>query len=80
MKRYLITTPDNPYNPFEEPDKWFVWDLSHGYNTSAKLANLAKTNRYMLDAAEQRVINDAVNDMIRLHPPGMYIRIEVNED
>ena len=34
-KRAYITTMDNPYDPAVEPDKWFMYDATSGYNTCA---------------------------------------------
>lgn len=79
MKRYLITTVDNPYNPYDNFDEWYNWDISHGYYTSQRLGSLAKTNRYLMDAEQQRIINNAVDEMIRLDAAGIYKRIEVDD-
>ena len=80
MERYLLTTVDNPYHPSDEFDKWYVWDCQHGYYTAQRLAKVARTSNYLMDAENQRIINDAVNDFIRLDNLGIYKRVVVNED
>ena len=80
MKRYLLTTVDNPYHPAEEFGKWYNYDHSHGYYTDQRLAKVAKTSRFLTDAENQRIINGVVDDFIRLDELGLYKRIVVEED
>lgn len=40
---YLLTTVDNPFNPFTEPEKWNQFDSEHGYHTTNYLARVLKT-------------------------------------
>lgn len=37
----MLTTVDNPYNPFEDFDKWINYDMVHGYNSCGIVARLA---------------------------------------
>ena len=30
---YMLTTIDNPFNPFTNFDDWYAFDTSKGYNT-----------------------------------------------
>lgn len=36
----MLTTVDNPYNPFTEWNEWYVFDTQKGYNTPAFLARI----------------------------------------
>lgn len=35
-----ITTFDNPYNPFKEFVKWYMFDSAKGYNTCSYLSRI----------------------------------------
>lgn len=79
MKRYLLTTKDNPYHPSDEFDAWYKYDMQQGYRTSERLAKVAKTSIYLADAENQRIINDAVLDFMRLDELGIYKMVVVDE-
>lgn len=79
MKRFLLTTRDNPYHPADEFDKWWKFDLEHGYHTSQKVAKLAASSRYFTDAEEQRATNWAVLDIMRLDELDRYKMVVVDE-
>ena len=40
----MLTTIDNPFNPFDQFDEWFAYDVSKGYHTCSYLARIAKTS------------------------------------
>lgn len=79
MKRYLLTTVDNPYNPAEQYDLWMQFDHSHGYYTDQRLARVCPISINSTDAENQRVINGAVDDFIRLDENGLYKRVVIEE-
>ena len=38
----MLTTVDNPYDPFTQFDEWLMFDEDHGYHTCSYLARIAK--------------------------------------
>ena len=36
----MLTTMDNPFNPFIQYNEWYAYDVNKGYNTCAYLARL----------------------------------------
>lgn len=52
---YMLSTYDNPYDPFEEFEDWFKFDAIMGYNTCGLLA---------VEAATSTVFSDEVNDVL----------------
>lgn len=77
MKQYLLTTIDNPYHPADQYEEWRRYDMEHGYYTEQRLARVASTSYDLTDLENQRNINAAVDDFIRLDRLGLYKRVVV---
>ena len=39
----MLSTIDNPFNPFDDFDSWFHYDIEKGYNSCSYLARIART-------------------------------------
>ena len=46
-KGYMLTTLDNPFDPFNEFTSWFMYDCEKGHNTSSRLARIANISSEM---------------------------------
>ena len=57
IKNAYLTTKDNPYSYFEQPDEWLAFDESNGYNTNALVARFVGELSPLYDI-------DRVNDYI----------------
>ena len=73
---YRLTTYDNPFDPFEQFDKWFMFDLEHGYNTCGLLARIANTSSSMSDEEENEEIRRAIDEILKYDVANMYRRVE----
>ena len=65
MSECYITTFDNPYDPFVDFTKWFLFDCEKGYNTCSYLARIAKTSDALSDAENAKEIERAIDDIIK---------------
>lgn len=68
MQEAMLTTDDNPFDPFTEFDAWFQFDVSHGYHTLSYLARIAITSPELSDADELLAIEQAIDEIIRENP------------
>ena len=80
MAKYMITTVDNPYNPYENFDSWFMFDMDKGYNTCSYLSRVAYTSDSLSDAENDREIERAIDEIIKYDPTNMYRKIRVGDD
>lgn len=73
--RYMLTTFDNPYNPFTQWDEWFKWDLAAGYQTASLLARIAVVSPELSDTDQELAIQDAIEEIVRENVSGMYRKV-----
>lgn len=66
MKQCMVSTSDNPYNPFDEFDKWYEFDRSKGYHSLSYLARVSHTSPDLSEIDYHEEIEDAIDDMVRL--------------
>lgn len=79
MKQYLLTTVDNPYHPIDQYDEWRRFDMEHGYYTEQRLAKVAAISHRLTDLENQRNINAAIDDFIRLDELNIWKRLVVDD-
>lgn len=62
----MLTTVDNPYDPFQQWDEWFRFDAQHGYHTPSLLARVIVSSDELSDAdmalAQEQAIDEIVGD------------------
>lgn len=76
QKKYALTTFDNPYNPFVDFEKWYIWDMTRGYDCCGYLDRFAKTSDEFTDEENQDRINEAIDRIIELDPTNNYTKVE----
>lgn len=77
MEVFLLTTIDNPFDPYKDFDNWLRYDEDHKYYTLNYLARVAPTSEYLTEVENQRIVNDAIDDICRLDLLGIYKRVKV---
>lgn len=74
-KGVALTTIDNPFNPFTDFTKWFLYDIEKGYYSCAYLARIARTSDQLSDAENLNEIERAIDEIIRLDFMGIYKKV-----
>ena len=64
----MLTTYDNPYNPFTQFNLWFKHDMLLGHNCCGLLAKTACLNNIQSDYYNQKDVNDAINYICKEFP------------
>jgi hypothetical protein len=72
---HMLSTTDNPYNPFTHFDEWFAWDTQAGYNTAGLLARIINTSDELSEAQQDYAMEEAINEIIRENVSGMHMRV-----
>ena len=68
----MLTTIDNPYNPFTQFDEWYAFDEQKGYHTCEYLARIARTSYDLTDSENDIAITRAIDEICRLNVLGIY--------
>lgn len=76
MYKAMLTTIDNPYNPFDDFNSWFLFDVEKGYNSCSYLARIAKTSDSLTDEQNQEIINDAIDEIIKYDFLNIYKKVQ----
>jgi len=71
----MITTIDNPYDPFNQFDHWFLFDCEKGYYTCAYLARVTFLADAMTEDEKDAEVERAIDEIIRLDFMGIYKKV-----
>ena len=72
----MLTTFDNPYNPFDEFTSWFMFDEEKGYHSCAYLGRIAKTSEQLLDEENAQEIERAIDEIIKYDFQNIYKKVK----
>lgn len=75
---YMLTTIDNPYDPFTEFESWLAYDEQNGYFTNGLIARLTLDSNELTEKENELALDHAVEDILNLFP-GLYIRVTRKE-
>lgn len=72
----MLTTIDNPFDPFDQFDDWYAFDTQKGYNTCNYLANLAYTSTELSSTDQALAVESAIDRIVSLNLFGIYKKVE----
>ena len=78
-RRVSITTIDNPFNPLEDFNSWYLFDIEKGYYTSNKLGRLTNLTDEMTEKEEIEETERAIDRLIEIDPLDIYIKVTEEE-
>lgn len=76
---YMLTTVDNPYDPWTQWDQWFAWDQSAGYHTPGLLARVVRTADDLSEADQHLAIQEAIDEIVRENVLGVLKKVREGE-
>lgn len=68
----MLTTVDNPYDPFTHFDEWMAYDMAKGYNTCSYLDRIVVTRLDFEEHEQLEAINNAIYEICRVNPLGIH--------
>jgi len=75
MVEAMLTTYDNPHDPFTDFDSWYQWDERAGYHTPSFLARIAVVSDEISEPDQVLAINQAIDEIVKENTLGMYRKV-----
>ena len=74
----MITTFDNPYDPFDDFLSWFMFDIEQGYYTCSKLARIARFSEEFSTIEDKIETERAIDEIITYDFLNIYKKVVRN--
>lgn len=71
----MLSTVDNPWNPFTQYDEWYAYDNAKGYATPSLLARIANVSLDLSDLDLQIAIRQAMDEIVEQNVSGMHVLV-----
>lgn len=71
----MLTTFDNPYNPFEDFLRWYKFDVLHHYDCCGYIDRAALTSPSFTDEENALEIERAIDDLIEVDCLHIYRKV-----
>ena len=71
----MLTTFDNPYDPVEDFDNWYKFDMDKGYCSCSYLARIARTSDQLSEKENDREIERAIDEIIKYDFKNIYKKL-----
>lgn len=72
---YMLTTVDNPFDPFTQWDEWFVYDRRLGYDTPGLLARVVMSSDELSDTDQDRAIQEGIDEVVKYNVSGVHTKV-----
>lgn len=74
----MLTTIDNPYDPFDDFTLWYLYDVQHDYNSCGILMRIANISSDLSQKEIDEEIERAIDAIIAIDP--LNIRKKVTKE
>ena len=74
----MLSTVDNPFNPFNDFDSWWLFDKEKGYDSCERLARLLNVTEDMSSIEQEKERIRAIDRLIELDFTDTFIRVTRN--
>ena len=74
-KKFMLTTTDNPWNPFDDYNEWFAYDTYLGYHTASYLARVVRSSDELSESQQDHAIEQGIDEIIAENVNGMYKKL-----
>ena len=76
--KFMLTTVDNPFDPFTQFDEWNTYDMMLGYHTCSYLDRVAMDSVELSEADSSLAIQNAIDSIVKENVSGVWIKVAAN--
>lgn len=76
----MLTTIDNPFDPFTQWDEWYAFDEQKGYCTCSYLGRVALNGTNLSEGDQDLANEQAIDAIIRANGLGFYKKVQENDE
>ena len=80
MADVMLSTFDNPYDPFTQYDQWYEYDTSKGYHSSSFLGRVVVSSPELTEQDQDLAIEEAIDEIVRENVLGIYIKVKKDSE
>ena len=77
---HMLTTVDNPCNPFTHFDDWYAFDQAAGYHTLSFLARIVRTSDELSEPDQRLAIEQGIDEIVQENVLGIYMKVTSTEE
>lgn len=77
-KQCMLTTIDNPFNPFDDFNSWFLFDMEKGYDSCGRMVRVANLSDDLTEKEENKEIERAIDEIIKYDFLNVYKKVTKN--
>ena len=71
-----LTTVDNPFDPIDDFDNCYAFDLLKGYDSCGLLARIAKTSDTLSDKEYELEVERAIDEIVKYDLENKFVKIK----
>ena len=76
MSKVMLTTFDNPFDPFEQFASWLMFDVEKGYNSCEYLGRIARTSDQLSEEENEVETERAIDEIIKYDFRNIYKKVK----
>jgi hypothetical protein len=75
MREVMLSTEDNPYDPFTQFVDWYRFDVDNGYDSCGLLSRVCATSSDLSEVENKIAIETAIDEIIKYNLSGKHIKL-----